>query len=883
MTTPNDSYIVFAADQVLTSDHLNQLFNYLDKNNRLTRNKLIGAGIECGLKLAYDDTNVSISVSSGSGLTSQGYLILESVAKVYTHFTTYAAPELASANLPFLQDAYEPIDIIKKFPFYQGFVAANPDVKLLLTADESDENNGQPLTLIKDTLDKYVVVLFLEMTEKDLKNCDAFDCNNKGERMSLIIKPLLVKKDAVNIFPKPWNTAGKEVELKRYNVPFTTIQTAQEVLDNFIKITEKDPYLLPNLDAGFNHCSEIYTYFTGDNNSAMVNRLGTPGALEAGLHSLYTWININNPLLIQYYYDHINDLALAYYEFVAKAKELVSVCCFDENAFPLHLILGIANTTTGNLHNDKNRQHFIYTPLYCRQTAGVDALRLMYERIDLMVLNFAAWVKNVTTGDAEIKITPSQYEDFSLSERCIPYYYFDPKQQAGDIYPKWNFHKTRYGNERFNLSYNAPGYNNSSTVTDPLLFDIERYDFFRIEGHIGADYQTANKYLDDLRMRYNLPIDIVTIPVEMLGATNEALPPCKTQDLIIQYRLTVNEFLCSLQEYVCRFVKLKLSFAKTIIPTKKGAAAPVKTNRVLVEYDDATAIVPFGGAVYKKGDFVSANCKVKKDDGTFGGAYLATVQNGVYLHSEHTASNITGTMLDFIDAADNLFMYLQNNDLSVYTTAAFNKAYTTYSKLQVQVVDLYEKNTEAEIANDDCCCHDLHCKVEKFLLLKEEHDRRLKLYNDQLKFAAYYKKHPGLEHKAGVPKGGTFVMVYRAQEEMHIWNGANELTGKLQGLDQVFSKQPVRKNSDKSSLLAAANDLQKAIQEAGERFDETVRTFPVAEQRMVTGYFQGAVTETRQIPTGVIIADFYIPYQCCSDCEPAATLMEKQLVLGRTK
>ena len=43
-----NEYIVFEADQVLTNDHLNETFSYLDQQNRWTRNKLIGIGIVCG-------------------------------------------------------------------------------------------------------------------------------------------------------------------------------------------------------------------------------------------------------------------------------------------------------------------------------------------------------------------------------------------------------------------------------------------------------------------------------------------------------------------------------------------------------------------------------------------------------------------------------------------------------------------------------------------------------------------------------------------------------------------------------------------------------------------------------------------------------------------
>ena len=51
MKPEQDSYPVFEANQVLTSRHLNDGFNYLDQQERRTRARLIGMGIACGLEV----------------------------------------------------------------------------------------------------------------------------------------------------------------------------------------------------------------------------------------------------------------------------------------------------------------------------------------------------------------------------------------------------------------------------------------------------------------------------------------------------------------------------------------------------------------------------------------------------------------------------------------------------------------------------------------------------------------------------------------------------------------------------------------------------------------------------------------------------------------
>ena len=58
-------YIVYEPDQVLTNDHLNETFNYLDQQNRWTRNKLIGIGIVCGLDIVLNPGVIEITQGCG--------------------------------------------------------------------------------------------------------------------------------------------------------------------------------------------------------------------------------------------------------------------------------------------------------------------------------------------------------------------------------------------------------------------------------------------------------------------------------------------------------------------------------------------------------------------------------------------------------------------------------------------------------------------------------------------------------------------------------------------------------------------------------------------------------------------------------------------------
>src|SRR6202008_496040 len=115
---------------VLTSDHLNQFFGYLDQQERWTRNKLIGVGITCGLELSYDSKTSSISISGGSGITSQGYLISKCDPGTYTQVIKYTPKPLPN-DLPFKCDPtpFYAIKTTEDWPIYQLLDPNKADAK----------------------------------------------------------------------------------------------------------------------------------------------------------------------------------------------------------------------------------------------------------------------------------------------------------------------------------------------------------------------------------------------------------------------------------------------------------------------------------------------------------------------------------------------------------------------------------------------------------------------------------------------------------------------------------------------------------------------------------------------------------------------------------
>src|SRR5438045_1812107 len=88
MILPNLQYPRFVPDQVLTSDNLDDLFTYLDDQDRITRTNLIGVGIICGLGVETPPNGTSIKITKGTGITSEGYLVSHADT-VYTEFIAF--------------------------------------------------------------------------------------------------------------------------------------------------------------------------------------------------------------------------------------------------------------------------------------------------------------------------------------------------------------------------------------------------------------------------------------------------------------------------------------------------------------------------------------------------------------------------------------------------------------------------------------------------------------------------------------------------------------------------------------------------------------------------------------------------------------------------
>jgi len=173
--------------------------------------------------------------------------------------------------------------------------------------------------------------------------------------------------------------------------------------------------------------------------------------------------------------------------------------------------------------------------------------------------------------------------------------------------------------------------------------------------------------------------------------------------------------------------------------------------------------------------------------------------------------------------------------------------------------------------------------MEKLQTLKSSYQSRLQKLQQSMLFTQYLADHPGVDHKAGVPRGGTFVLVYYEKPAPVAGNAAQQASTALK--NAVNNPVALQNAVGTISLAAGASTSTAApAQTSGlyQRLTDIVQdkqySFTAAQQQAILKVItqkSPAATLTDasrvQLPDKGVIADFYLPYLCCSGCGGGTT------------
>lgn len=547
----NTRFTIFENNQVLTADQLNDLFKYLDVQTRTTRTRAIGVGIICGLEIGVLE-NKHLVLSRGTAITTDGDLISIDFDQ---EFDQYQEFEDLNARYPHFQ-----LDTNQRIPLFElrnsQLVDSIPGLELA-----SLENSTG--TAFKD----YVGILYLEDYDHDADLCTGTDCDNKGVTAVKEVKVLLVHVTNVRTLLQSMPTMNKDYfNLEDIHIPrvkvSTSIDTVSELNASFNNVLSIKDEIKTKLSKAYQTCQPIVEDLfdnidptTGWN--TLLDQHFTPGSSESS----------------QYIYDFSRDISCAYNEMRESLFSDDMLCCPDVNLFPKHLLLGLVRdasvknpivpvdfrdsaldtlATAGTnlatllqprlgllknilfnrgtpikrfnrLHIDlQYRHHFYESPILNNNDEVNELTRFCFMRMHSMITNFRVptteEVQNLASG---LKITPSYYEDMPLGERSIPFYYRPNPNLPLNLY--WNFKTNNRKKENQILSYHSNTYAEANQSTlNPLNFSILKYNFFRIEGHIGFNRADVEAALNKVILENNLPINIQAVQVEK---RLETIPP----------------------------------------------------------------------------------------------------------------------------------------------------------------------------------------------------------------------------------------------------------------------------------------------------------------------------------------------------------------------
>ena len=920
------TYPQFSPNQILSSRHLNQLYDYLGEQGRLTRTHLIGIGVVCGLEASLNATGTGLTISRGCGVTSAGHLVIWDEDEPLEFFAPYTMPE--DIDYPFFD--LPPDGSAGTYPLWE------------LTTDRND--NAEARALNRDFLlgrnqaegegDAKVLLLLFECRAVDNRNCTPNNCDDKGRTIETAVRPLLVRRRDLEEIRRVLTegNAGaaayyalhqqqaQRLDLPtlrppRFDVTNTRPATTRQLFETF-RSTLSAPTLArvqAALDATYTALAPLLRAYAGN---PFTGRLTSLTFLHDG-----RLLESADALAYTYYYDHLVTIIHAYGELRERAEAFFSLCCPDDRIFPRHLVLH--HYAEGGW-SDELRHTWVSAPVQNRQAEGRRELEFLFDRLVALVdgielpapapaggvsplppvlvseraVREARLMTPARTNNRlldrsradltvlamrnprdllsirenslrrPIRITPS-FLARPLSDKAIPFYY-DPAL----LVERWNYALTRRGRSGENYGYHAITWNGTDDfVRRPLAYDLEPRNFLRIEGATGQPYPSALREIRRQITEFRLPIDVVAL------RTGDLSDDLEIEDYALHFADLEAQYTAFRARMLGRLAEVAVRFYDTRMLDAQGNAQPATVRTV----PQAPLLRRLPGYRYLQGtvgEFYEDHYGQHTDNAPFVGGFdfsylvhILVVNNLVRLENAF-ATRLRD--LDFDWADQRLAGLLEGGRFFARLAARTLNDAQTGDPTTNQKVDLEEYSDQLDelvTAGD----------LDEFRALRSTYtERRETILRRQL-FYSFQEMHPGLQCKAGTELGGTFVLVYHGGATE---SGGPLRTGRFRLAGQVTANgEPVAgaRLVDLRSVIGTTTD-------AGGRFSMVVTTLPVTLRAEMTALpsrdilvtteekflgiellADGPDTNENPIPgiaEGTVVADFYLPYRCCGQGAP---------------
>ncbi|QIR36398.1 hypothetical protein HCG51_06250 [Tolypothrix sp. PCC 7910] len=942
----NISYPIFTPNQVLTKEDLNQVVNYLDGQNRLTRAYLIGTGIVWGMDLSstFDTTKAQIQISAGCGITSEGYLISVPTT-ILTHYKHYKIDQLVFESLfaPTPQDN-EVTTTQLKYEVNSTQPTSVPVIELfeqsadnLLALNQADKDTPRDEAKFKEFLSENVLIVVYEIQDVETDFCLLdFDrlSNQRNFNLRFFLLPRSLKENPPDIIsadsllrtgyqfdklPEPWANIAKNSTSKVFETTSHFLKEFDDEIQDFKDFAPKvqrfgyvaaekkvdlskfsnyadfwqNYYLvcknaIAAIEKAFPKLFQLFSPFFSSFQPASYNDFGQIGqSLQKLLDSIQnptvsaTTVAVPEaPFTLQYFYDYLSQLVAAYDELAEAAFDLMDDCTPDTQRFPKFLLLGIIPPPDLDLPviapPSAYRSHFSQPPINNADKSRVKQVRYLYQRLLNLCKPESYYL--LPYYNTPIKITPSKDRSVTLSQQAIPYYFHYP-----NLYQYWSYDAYRKGR-----SEQLPAYFslNNASPRDELLYRLDAYNFYRIEGHIGKSTAKALNIIQQYQQQYNLPFDVILLKCASFQSFQDLNISGQIDDLEVKFQRvkdwfnslweanlkkskelqwSQNAFLNTLKSAF--FGKPRLSaIADTQLVNPIVELAQSKSNYEFVPEANASNQYQLflknnAGTPIARYDFQNAAKPSPLDFSGLTAEQITQEQQRIvkdlsfYLKSTTITYSLVGQPADKPTSYYLRLSVIDELDLPINatTTAPRGKAkiaiislnYFTITK-SPPIIDqpdfqdfatlygLLRDVPENESNASGRAVADILNNVELQDLITSYRERLKQLMELQL-FHKFAQQHPGMEHLGGVPKGGTFVLVYVDGEEVKQVLAANQNLA-------IYQLQTSR---------TAAIIEKKAVLP------------PAAPEEIIPSW--ELLFQEFQERKDIVVADFCLPYRCSSD------------------
>ncbi len=340
------------------------------------------------------------------------------------------------------------------------------------------------------------------------------------------------------------------------------------------------------------------------------------------------------------------------------------------------------------------------SPLVDGKGNAREHVRFLAWKLHSMINSFA--FPSVQPITDQTRLTPSRSDFVPLEERAIPYYY--TVRADLPIHRSWNFRLSRRGEEARNQGYRADVYSGLPATTDWLNYQVSGNDFIRVEGHIGSPGIGAIGFTG-VPILDELPFSVAFVFLNGPGVPPPVRRPTKEShlhDLHLLMRKDVDGQLDRAASFSDNFQKVVGdAVARGVAPASIGDKTTVEVA--------AGHVNELAQAVTRsRSTLAAATYDDYRKDPSWKESYRAAVDVAGQIKSDfgHMVRDDHATTLDTL-IADN----------------------------HVQWLDWLDTLIDSKAAADD----------------------------GEVSFASYFRTHPGLEHRGGVPRGGTLVLLFDDQ------------------------------------------------------------------------------------------------------------------------